>query len=117
MADPDRSYASEATYFWRYATERQLYELFERVFDVVLTNPLDGVSLNALLHDAAARTKREVRPLPVAFYDPLGMGMRTRGKVTESVLWSSWTGSPCGVLPIVQYQRYHETRDRAPRRA
>ena len=85
VANPDRPRASEATYFWKYATERQLYELFERVITVVLTNPLDRLSLNVLLHDAVARIKGEVRPLPIAFHDSLGIGMRRRGKVTESV--------------------------------
>ena len=85
VGDPDRPYASEATYFWRYATERQLYELFERVINAVLTNPLNRLSLDVLLHDTVARIKREVRPLPIAFHDSLGMDMRTRGKVTESV--------------------------------
>ena len=82
---PDRPHASEATYFWRYAAERQLYELFERVINAVLTNSLDRLSLNALLHDAVARIKREVRPLPIAFHVSLGMSMRRRGKVTENV--------------------------------
>ena len=85
VADPDRPHASEATYFWRYVTERQLYELFERVIDAVLTNPLDRLSLNSLLHDAVARVKREVQPLPIAFHDPLGLDMQKRGQVTEHV--------------------------------
>ena len=70
VANPDRPHASKATYFWRYATERQLYELFERVITVVLTNPLDRLSLSALLHDGVARIKREVRPLSIVFHDP-----------------------------------------------
>ena len=86
VADPDRSHASEATYFWSYATERPLYELFECFINAVLTSPLDHLSLNALLlHDAVARIKREVRPLLIAFHEPLGIGMWRRGKVTESV--------------------------------
>ena len=60
VADPDRPHALKATYFWRYATERQLYELFEHVINAVLTNPLDRLSLNALLHDAIVKIKREV---------------------------------------------------------
>ena len=60
--DPNRPHASEATYLWRYATERQLYELFERVINAILTNPLDRLSLSALLYDAIARIKRDVRP-------------------------------------------------------
>ena len=47
VADPDHPHAAEATYFWRYVTERQLYELFERVIDAVLTNLLDRLSLNS----------------------------------------------------------------------
>ena len=85
VVDPDRPHASEATYFWRYVTERQLYELFERVIDAVLTNPLDRLSLNSLLHDAVARVKREVRSLSIAFHDPLGIDMQKRGQVTENV--------------------------------
>ena len=85
VADPYRPHASEATYFWRYATERQLHELFEGVINAVRTNPLDRLSLNALRYDAVERVKREVRPLAIAFNDPLGMGMRRRGKVTENV--------------------------------
>ena len=85
VADPDRPHASEATYFWRYVTERQLYELFERVIDAVLTNPLGRLSLNSRLHDAVARVKHEVRSLPIAFHDPLGLDMQKRGQVTEDV--------------------------------
>ena len=85
VADLVHPHESEATYLWRYATKRQLYKLFERTINAVLTNPLDRLSLNALLHDVTARIKREVRPLPIAFHDPLGMGMRTRGKVNENV--------------------------------
>ena len=85
VADPDRPHASEAIYFWRYVAERQLYELFERVIDAVLTNPLDRLSLNSLLYDAVARVKREVRSLPIAFHDPLGLDMQKRGQVTEHV--------------------------------
>ena len=85
VADPDRPHAFEATYVWRYVTERQLYEIFERVIDAVLTNPLDRLSLNSLLHDAVARVKREVRSPPIAFPDPLGSDMQKRGQVTEHV--------------------------------
>ena len=85
MADPDRPHALETTYFWRYAIERKLYELFKCVINAVLTNPLHRLSLNGLLHDAVARIKRKVRPMPIAFHDSLGMGMRKRGKVTENV--------------------------------
>ena len=60
VADPDRPHASKATHFWRYAPERYLYELFERAINAVLTNPLDLLSLNALLHDAVTTIKREV---------------------------------------------------------
>ncbi|CAM9499739.1 unnamed protein product [Ascophyllum nodosum] len=61
VADPYRPHASEATYFWRYATERQLHELFEGVINAVRTNPLDRLSLNALRYDAVERVKREAR--------------------------------------------------------
>ena len=47
VMDSDRPHASEATYLQRYATERQLFELFERVINDILTNPLDCLSLNA----------------------------------------------------------------------
>ena len=50
-----------------------------------MTKPLNRLSLNALLHDAVTKIKREVRPLPIAFHNPLGMGIPTRGKVTQSV--------------------------------
>ena len=85
VAGPDRPHASEATYFWRYVTERHLYELVERVIDADLTNPLDRLSLNSLLHDAVARVKREVRSLPIAFHAPLGPDMQKGGQVTKHV--------------------------------
>ena len=85
VAEPDRPHASEATYFWRYVTQRHLYKLFERVIDAVLTTPLDRLSLNSLLHDAVARVKREVRSLPIAFQDSLGSDMQKRGQVTKHV--------------------------------
>ena len=52
----------------------------------MLTNSLNHLSLHALLNDAVVRIKRDVRPLPISFHDPLRMGIRNRGKVTESVL-------------------------------
>ena len=52
----------------------------------MLTNPLDRLSLHALLYDAVVKIKRDVRPLSISFHDPLGMDMRNRGKVTKSVL-------------------------------
>ena len=72
VADPDRPHASEATFFWSYTTKRQLYELFERVINAVPTNLRDRLSLNALLYDAVARIRREVRSLPIVFHDRWG---------------------------------------------
>ena len=83
---PDRPHASEATYFWRYAIYGQLYELFERVNNAMLTDALDRLSLHALLYDAVVIIKHDVRPLPISFPGPLEMDMRNRRKVTESVL-------------------------------
>ena len=67
VVDPDRLHALEVTYFWRYAPKRLLYELFERLINAILTNPLDRLNLNALFYDAVARIKHEARPLPIAF--------------------------------------------------
>ena len=60
VANPDRQHASEATHVWRYATKRQLYELFERVITLVLTSLLNRLNLNAMLDDVVAKLKREI---------------------------------------------------------
>ena len=59
VADPDRPHASGATYFWRYVTERQLCELFERIIGAVLTNPPGpiGLELSAARRGGPGQTR------------------------------------------------------------
>ena len=53
-ADPDMPHASEAVYFWRYISERNLVELLDRIRDMLLPNALDRISINVLMHQLVA---------------------------------------------------------------
>ena len=91
VTDLDRPHASEATYLWRYTTERQHYELFERVISAILTNPLDRLSLNALLYDAIARIKRDVLPCRSPSMTHWGWTCGIAKRQVKAYFWSSST--------------------------
>lgn len=72
VVDPDRPHASEAVYFWRYVTKRQLIHLFARVRQFVLPNPIDCVNVNSRMLNIAADMAAQFHSLRVEFYNSLG---------------------------------------------
>ena len=85
-ADRERPHIPEATYFWRYVSEKQLTDLIERLVCLLLPNGFDQAGLQSAMHAQFVRVRTDIRPLRVDYVNPLGQGMVNRGNKIDGIL-------------------------------
>ena len=86
-ADRERPHIPEATYFWRYVSEKQLTDLIERLVCLLLPNGFDQAGLQSAMHAQFVRVRTNIQPLQVGHVNPLGQGMVLRGNKTEGLFF------------------------------
>ena len=84
-ADRERPHISEATYVWRYVSEKQLTDLLDRLVRLFLPNRFDQAGLQSGIHAQMVRMRTDIRPFQVDYVNPLGQGMVSRGIKTENI--------------------------------
>lgn len=85
MTDPERPYITEHWCLWRAISTRQLAQLFDKLVELLLPNPLDHVGISGILQEITLLITEQIGPMRVESHNLLRRAMTSRAKVAEDL--------------------------------